>query len=96
MLQKDKLTVDLPKIDYLEQDNTYTGSCGLFRYRIAPDKEKDPKVLTVGVYTDHCYEIEDEAGRVTKKDFEWSNDGVAEAEQWVAEEYEKFASHAWN
>ena len=92
MIDRGTFRIDLPKIDYMEQQNTFTGSIGRFRYKFYPESSGDAKVLTVGVYADHCYEIEDEAGRITRESFEWSNDGVAAAEEWICSQYEAFVA----
>lgn len=94
MIEHGALTVDLPKIDYICQKNTFTGSCGAFRYRLYPEEAGEAKVVTAAVYADHCYEIEDAAGRVTRESFEYTNDGIAKAEEWIAAQYDAYCAKA--
>ena len=88
MQQKGQLTVSLPRFDYMCQKNTYSGSCGRFRYKFFPRKKDDiDTVLVAAVYYDRCYELEQEAGRVTEQEFDYSNDGVDLAEQFIVSQY---------
>lgn len=90
MLSSGDFTVKLPRFDYVVQNNDYSGSFGRFRYKMFPKKdENDNMVIVTAVYRDHCYELEDEAGRAQKKTFEYSNDGIDSAEQWIVQQYEE-------
>lgn len=82
------LPISLPKFDYMCQKNTFSGSCGRFRYNFYPEKKDDiDTVLVAAVYYDNCLEVEDAAGRVTRKEFAYSNEGIAEAEAYIMSEY---------
>lgn len=73
------------------QKNTYSGSHGRFRYKFFPEKKEDDEtVLVAASYLDHCYEVELDAGRVTTKEFEYSNDGIDAAQDWLSEQYDEF------
>ena len=82
------LQIALPHFDYMSQKNTYSGSQGTFRYKFFPGENADgEKVLNAAVYADNCYEVELEAGRVTLKEFPYSEEGTREAEAWIREQY---------
>ncbi|MBQ0135672.1 MAG: hypothetical protein KBS43_02940 [Oscillospiraceae bacterium] len=73
----------LPRFDYMCQKNTYVGSVGTFRYRLSPLKKDDiENVFLASFYHNNCYEVELEAGRVTEKEFEYSQEGIDAAEAW--------------
>lgn len=76
--------ISLPRFDYMSQKNTYSGSIGRFRYKFFPEKKDDiDTVLVAAYYFDNCYEVELEAGRVTRKEFAYSNEGIDEAQDWL-------------
>lgn len=88
MTEKGKLTVSLPRFDYMCQDNTYSGSCGRFRYKFFPLKKDDINtVLVAAVYFDRCYELEKAADRVTEREFPYSDEGIDQAEAFIASLY---------
>lgn len=75
----------LPRFDYMCQKNTYTGSVGTFRYRLSPVKMDDIEtVFLASAYHNNCYEVEKEAGRMAEKEFEYSQEGIDQAEAWLA------------
>lgn len=87
-MSPDTLRISLPHFDYMSQKNTYSGSQGRFRYKFFPGENGDgEKVLNAAVYADNCYEVEAEAGRVTAKEFPYSEEGTREAEAWIREQY---------
>ena len=68
----------------MSQNNTYSGSIGRFRYKFFPEKKDDiDTVLVAAYYFDNCYEVEQEAGRVTRREFAYSNEGIDEAQEWL-------------
>lgn len=74
----------LPRFDYMSQNNTYSGSIGRFRYKFFPEKKDDIEtVLVAATYFDNCFEVEAEAGRVTRKEFPYSDAGIDDAEAWL-------------
>lgn len=76
--------ISLPRFDYMSQKNTYSGSIGRFRYKFFPEKKDDiDTVLVAAYYFDNCYEVELEAGRVTRKEFAYSDEGIDEAQDWL-------------
>ncbi len=90
MLTSGDFTIKLPRFDYVVQNNDYSGSFGRFRYKMFPNKKDDDNMeIVAAVYRDHCYELEDEAGRTQKETFEYSNDGIDSAEQWIVQKYEE-------
>lgn len=77
-------TISLPRFDYMSQNNTYSGSIGRFRYKFFPEKKDDiDTVLVAAYYFDNCYEVELEAGRVTREEFAYSNEGIDQAQEWL-------------
>lgn len=79
------------------QGNVYTGSFSpnhelsgidkdCFRYRVCIDKDKeDNRILKAAYYNGpYCYEATDK-NIITKKDFEASEKGVSEAQEWIIE-----------
>lgn len=88
MIQRDDIVINLPRFDYLCQKNTYSGSQGEFRYKFFPRKVDDIEtVFVAAVYYHNCYEVELEAGRVEEATFEYSNDGIDEAEQYLLSKF---------
>lgn len=82
------LNIALPRFDYMSQNNTYTGSQGAFRYKFFPEKQDDGKTLLVAAcYMDNCYEVELEAGRVVRAEFDHSEQGIDAAQAWICEQY---------
>lgn len=76
--------ISLPRFDYMSQNNTYSGSIGRFRYKFFPEKKDDiDTVLVAAFYFDNCYEVELEAGRVTREEFAYSNEGIDKAQEWL-------------
>ena len=63
----------------------YTGSIGDFRYRFA---HNDEETLHAAVYSRVCFEL---ATDVVEQDFPWTDQGVADLQQWVQAQYEAFA-----
>lgn len=89
MLSSGDFTVSLPRFDYVSQNNNYSGSFGRFRYKMFPLKKEDgTQVIIAAAYQDHCFELEDEAGRARKAEFPYSDEGIDQAEQWIVEQYE--------
>lgn len=77
--------IKLPRFDYMSQGNTFSGSVGNFRYKFFPRRiDESASVFVAATYRDNCFEVEDEAGRTVKKEFEYSPEGIAEAEAWVS------------
>ncbi len=73
----------------MSQNNTYTGSQGAFRYKFFPEKQDDiDTVLVAACYRDNCYEVEQEAGRVVRAEFEYSEQGIDAAQAWICEQYD--------
>ncbi len=90
-MSSNPLLIALPRFDYMSQKNTYSGSQGRFRYKVFPDPDRDGgPVFAAAVYSDNCYEVELEADRVTRKDFEYSEAGIDAAEAWIREQYAAF------
>ncbi len=76
--------ISLPKWDYMCQKNTYSGSIGDFRYKVFPmSLDEIEKVFVAAAYRNNCFEVEDAAGRTTKKEFEYSQAGLDSAEAWL-------------
>lgn len=74
----------------MSQKNTYTGSQGAFRYKFFPEKKDDiDTVLVAACYMDNCYEVELEAGRVVRAEFEYSEKGIDDAQAWICGQYEE-------
>lgn len=89
MLTSGPFTVALPRFDYVSQNNSYSGSFGRFRYKMFPTKKEDGNsAIIAAAYRDRCYELEDEAGRVTQTEFAYSEEGIDLAEQWIVTQYE--------
>ncbi len=77
-------TINLPKWDYMCQGNTYSGSIGDFRYKFfVSSNDEIEKVFVASTYKNNCFEVEDAAGRTTKKEFEYSAKGIDAAERWI-------------
>lgn len=92
-MTQDKLNISLPRFDYMSQKNTYSGSQGRFRYKFFPEaKDEVDTVLVAAVYYDNCYEVELEAERVTRAEFAYSNEGIDEAQAWIAAQYDHFVA----
>ena len=90
MIQKDNFVIQLPRFDYMVQKNTYSGNIGSFRYKFFPEKKDEiDTVLVAACYANNCYEVELEAGRVVQQEFDYSNDGIDAAEQWIYEQFQK-------
>jgi len=84
----EELNLRIPRFDYMSQKNTYSGSCGNFRYKLFPqDKDEIEKVFVAAVYKDNCFEVEDEAGRAEKAEFEYSQEGIDKATEWIYSKY---------
>ena len=84
------LNISLPRFDYMCLKNTYSGSQGRFRYKFFPEKKDDvDTVLVAACYFDNCYEVELEAGRVTRQEFEYSNEGIDAAQAWLSAQYDE-------
>ena len=82
--------ISLPRFDYMCQNNTYSGSIGRFRYKFFPEKKDEIEtVLVAAFYFDNCYEVEAEAGRVTRAEFAYSNEGIDDAQAWLIARYEE-------
>ena len=80
--------IRLPRFDYMSQKNTFSGSIGRFRYKFFPEKKDEiDTVLVAAFYFDNCYEVEEEAGRVTRAEFAYSDAGIDEAEAWLMTQY---------
>lgn len=90
MIKQGDFHICLPRFDYMSQKNTYSGNVGAFRYKFFPEKKDEiDTVLVAACYKDRCYEAELEAGRVAQKEFDYSNEGIDAAEQWIYECYLK-------
>jgi hypothetical protein len=84
------LNISLPRFDYMCQNNTFSGSQGRFRYKFFPEKKDDiDTVLVAACYFDNCYEVEEEAGRVTRQEFACSDEGIDAAESWIRAQYDE-------
>lgn len=87
-MSREALQITLPRFDYMSQKNTYSGSLGRFRYKFFPDRDgNEEPVFTAAVYYDNCYEVELDAGRVTRETFPYSDAGIDAAEAWIAGHY---------
>ena len=90
MLSEQEFVINLPKFDYMSQKNTYSGSFRNFRYKLYVEKKDEiESVVVAAVYFNNCFEVEDEAGRTTKKEFEYSNDGIESASEWILQKYQE-------
>ncbi|MCR4746917.1 MAG: hypothetical protein K5836_00440 [Clostridiales bacterium] len=77
--------IRIPRFDYMCQKNTYSGSVGSFRYKVFPKNiNETDKVFVAATYRNNCFEVEDAAGRTEKKEFEYSPEGLLEAEAWIS------------
>ncbi len=77
--------VYIPRFDYMCQNNIYTGSVGAFRYRCCPlKKDEIDTVFMTSFYYNNCFDVELEAGRVSTKEFEYSQEGLDQAVAWLS------------
>ena len=84
----EELKLRIPKFDYMSQKNTFSGSFGDFRYKLFPlAKYEIEKDFVAAVYKNNCFEVEDEAGRTIKEEFEYSQDGIDKATEWIMSLY---------
>ncbi len=81
----------LPTLHTFAMDNTFTGSCGLFRFRIAPNvvkktpKEVDMEASSITAefwHGEYCYEKSQIEG---KEDFPMTDAGRTAMKQWLEE-----------
>ena len=78
------LNISLPRFDYMCQNNTFSGSQGRFRYKFFPEKKDDIDTVLVAA----CY-LDLEAGRITRQEFPYSDEGIDLAEAWLAAQYDE-------
>ena len=83
--------VYLPVFHHFENGNVFTGSCGLFRYKITPNavmippKNKEVDYAASSIQAEYwhgplCYELSQIEG---EKTFPMSQDGREEMLQWL-------------
>lgn len=81
----------IPTLHTFAMNNTFTGSCGLFRFRIKPNivkrtpKEVDMEASSMTAeywHGEYCYEKSEMEGNET---FPMSEDGRANMKQWLEE-----------
>ena len=81
----------IPTLHTFAMNNTFTGSCGLFRFRIKPNiVKKTPKEVDIEAssitaeywHGEYCYEKSEMEGNET---FPMSEEGRANMKQWLEE-----------
>ncbi len=81
----------LPTLHTFAMDNIFTGSCGAFRFRIAPNvvkktpKEVDMEASSITAefwHGEYCYELSQMEGKET---FPMTDAGHTAMKQWLAE-----------
>lgn len=81
----------LPTLHTFAMNNIFTGSCGLFRFRIVPNvvkktqKEVDMEASSITAefwHGEYCYELSRMEG---KKDFPMTEEGRANMKAWLQE-----------
>lgn len=81
----------IPTLHTFAMNNTFTGSCGLFRFRIKPNivkktpKEVDMEASSITAeywHGEYCYEKSEMEGNET---FPMSEEGRANMKQWLEE-----------
>lgn len=83
--------IKLPRFDYMSQNNTYSGNVGDFRYKFFPVKKDEIEtVFVVATYRTNCYEIEAAASRTEEKEFEYSDEGIDKAQEYLANKLNSF------
>lgn len=87
----DKTEIDLQKLVFFTQGNTFTGSRTkdaargvLLRYRAAPDKDAG-EIVAHCWKQDVCFEL---AKDPIEARFPMTEEGLSQAQQWFAEQYE--------
>ena len=79
----------IPTLHTFENNNIFTGSCGLLRFRIAPPvvmataKEVDAEASSITVEVWHgekCYELSE---MEEKREFSMKEEGRAELKAWL-------------
>lgn len=73
----------LPEIKYFQFKNCFAGSHGEFNYKVIPDGDLLAVFLWYGPY---CLEKSEIA---KQRSFPVTAEGLAEAESWIMEEFEK-------
>lgn len=70
---------EIPNLHYFRSKNSFSGSSGLFRYRLDPDGE----LLCVAAwFGPNCMERTDEE-KILKKEFPLDTDGLEAAVSWL-------------
>lgn len=81
----------LPTLHTFAMNNIFTGSCGLFRFRIVPNvvkktqKEVDMEASSITAefwHGEYCYELSQMEG---KKEFPMTEEGRANMKAWLQE-----------
>lgn len=86
------MEIFLPTVHTFENDNIFTGSCGLLRFRVCPNIVKKGKEVDLEQssmrcefwHGEKCYELSEMEGA---REYPISESGRAEMKQWLEENY---------